>query len=134
MRRKVVWAVTAFVMTIAAASPVHGDERDAPGSEHRRSSKTMHALIGTYAGLQVLDVASTRAALSNGAVETNPIIGSMGGNAGQFIAVKAVTTAATIGVVKALQKKSPKMAIVTMAVVNGVTAAVVARNIRNARR
>jgi hypothetical protein len=51
-----------------------------------------------------------------------------------MIAVKAASTAASIYFTERAWKKNRKGAIVLMAVVNGVTAAVAARNLHNARR
>jgi hypothetical protein len=70
----------------------------------------------------------------NGAVERNPIVGSMSQSTVQFLALKAVSTAVTYAAVKAIEKHSKKAAVVTMVVLNGVTAAVVANNMKNARR
>ena len=50
------------------------------------------------------------------------------------MAVKAARTAASIYLVEKVWKKNPATAIVTMVAVNVGTAAVVARNFRNARR
>jgi hypothetical protein len=51
-----------------------------------------------------------------------------------MLAVKAVSTAASIYFAERAWKKNRKGAIVLMAAINGVTAAVVAHNLRPARR
>jgi hypothetical protein len=153
VRSKAVWGGTmAFVMAVSVAGPASAETlgtapmRPAvrPGvvsthivraAEPRPGdSKVLPVLFGTYAALQVLDVKSTTAAVRNGAVEANPMVGSMSQSTGQFLAYKAATTAVTYAVVKTIEKKSKKAAVVTMVVLNGVTAAVVANNVKNARR
>jgi hypothetical protein len=91
-------------------------------------------LYASLAGLQALDMYSTRRALGAGAREANPIVEPAAGSSGAMIAVKAASTAASIYFTERAWKKNRKGAIVLMAVVNGVTAAVAARNLHNARR
>lgn len=94
------------------------------------------ALAGLYASLgalNVLDVYSTNHALKNGAREVNPIVRSTAGNISATIALKAAATATSICFAEKLWKKNRGAAIATMVIVNGATAAVVARNFRNAR-
>ena len=95
------------------------------------SSKTLNALQASYAGLQGLDVWSTFAARTNGAREVNPV---MAGSYGKSAAIKAGLSLGTIVATRAMAKKNRKAAVVTMWVINGGTAAVVANNVRNARR
>jgi hypothetical protein len=93
-------------------------------------------LVAMYAGLgalNALDVYSTMRALDRGARETNPVVKATAGNLGVSLAVKAATTAGSIYFAEKLWKKNRAAAIVTMAAVNVATAAVVARNLRNAR-
>jgi hypothetical protein len=61
----------------------------------------------------------------------NPI---MDGGSMQMWGVKAATGVGTYFAVRSIAKKSRKGAIVTMLVLNGVTAAVAANNLKNARR
>lgn len=91
----------------------------------------LKSLVGTYAVLQGLDVYSTAVARRAGAREVNPV---MDGNMGQVIAAKAVSGLVTYYAVQKMAKKNRKGAIITMAIINGVTAAVVANNMRNSRR
>jgi len=92
----------------------------------------LSALYGSYATLQVLDVVSTRQAVAAGATEANPLMGS--GSSARMIAVKSAATALSIYVVERTWKKNRVGAIVTMLAINGMTAAITARNYRNARR
>jgi hypothetical protein len=90
----------------------------------------MYAALGA---LQALDVYSTRRALNAGAVEANPVMRKATGNAGAMLAVKALSTAGSIYFTERAWKKNRKGAVVLMAIVNGVSAAVVANNLKNAR-
>jgi hypothetical protein len=90
-------------------------------------------LYGSLGALQALDVYSTRRALRAGAREANPLLASAAGSSGTMLAVKAVSTATSIYFAERAWKKNRKGAVVLMAVINGVTAAVVARNFRHAR-
>lgn len=90
------------------------------------------ALYGTYAALQALDLYSTRRALSTGATEANPLLRSSG--TARTIAIKGAAGAATIFFAERAWKKNRAGAIALMAVLNGATAAIVARNAHNARR
>ena len=94
-------------------------------------SKTLTALQVSYVGLQGLDVWTTIAARNAGAREVNPL---MAGGHGASTAFKAAMGVGTMLATRSMAKKNKKAAIVTMAVLNGVTAAVVANNLKNARR
>lgn len=87
-------------------------------------------LYGAYASLQVMDVVSTRKALSAGAHEANPLM-TRGGTAGTF-AIKAASAVGVVYLSEKTWKKNRVGAIALMAVVNGISAAVVARNSHNA--
>ena len=98
----------------------------------KRPHKALNALQITYAGLQAADMWTTIAARNNGAREVNPL---MDGSYAKGMAFKAAMTASTMLATRAMAKKNnKKAAIVTMILVNGVTAAVVANNVRHARR
>ena len=94
-------------------------------------SRTLRALYGSYFALQGADIYSTVVARRAGAREVNPV---MDGNVGQAIAVKAVAGLTTYYAVNRMAKTNKKAAIVTMAILNGITAAVVANNIKTAGR
>ena len=95
------------------------------------SSAALKALYGSYGALQTLDMVSTIKARQQGAREVNPM---MTGSYGQSTATKALLAAATMGGVKAIQKKSPTAALVTMIALNVATVAVIATNYRNSRQ
>jgi hypothetical protein len=94
------------------------------------SSAALSVLYGSYGALQTLDMVSTIKARQQGAREVNPM---MTGSYGQATATKALLAAATMGGVKAIEKKSRTAALVTMVALNVATAAVVATNYRNLR-
>jgi hypothetical protein len=93
------------------------------------SATVLNALYGSYGALQTLDMVSTIKARQMGAREVNPL---MTGSYGQGSATKMLLTAATVGGMKALEKKSRKAAFVTMVALNAATAAIVVNNYRNA--
>ena len=98
-----------------------------PRSEVRGSSPALKTLYVSYFSLQGADVYSTMISRGTGAREVNPI---MDGNLGQMMAVKAVTGLTTYYAVNRMAKTNKKAAIVTLAILNGVTAAVVAHNMK----
>ena len=106
----------------------------APWAVHQpdQRPKALLAMYGAYAGLQVMDVVSTRKAIAAGAHESNPLMGD--GNVGRMIAVKAATGVSTIYFAERMWKKNRVGAVIVMAALNGASAAIVARNQRNARR
>ena len=94
------------------------------------------ALVALYASLgalQAMDVYSTRRAVAAGGTELNPILRKSAGSSGAMLAAKAVATAGSVFFTERAWKKNRKGAMVLMAVMNGVTAAVVANNLKNAR-
>lgn len=111
---------------------------DAPGfnlwalSQQPKRPTTLAVLYGSYGLLQGMDIVSTRKALAGGAYEANPALKK--GNMGTTIAIKAAGGAATLLIAEKMWKKNRVGAVVLMAVANGVSAAVVAHNYRNARR
>lgn len=99
--------------------------------ESPRRPAALTTLYGTYAGLQAMDVLSTRKALAGGAREQNPLMGK--GNVGRMIAVKAATGASTVFFAERMWKKNRVGAVIVMAALNGASAAIVAHNQRHAR-
>jgi hypothetical protein len=89
-------------------------------------------LYGTYAGLQVMDIVSTQKAISAGALEANPLM-KKGGMA-TAVALKAAAGVGMFYASEKMWKKNRVGAIALMAVMNGVTAAVVVHNNHNAAR
>lgn len=119
-------AVSRAAVESAATMPAWAVDRP------ERRPATLPVLYGTYAALQVLDVVSTKRALSAGATEVNPLLKS-GSNA-RTIALKAAAGAGTIFFAERAWKKNKVGAVVLMAVLNGATAAIVARNAHHATR
>jgi hypothetical protein len=90
-------------------------------------------LYVTYAVLQVLDVQSTLQALSHGQTrEANPMLGRVVGHPPALVAVKAASAVTTVLLTEYLWKKKGyrRTAVITLLVINGLTAVVVARNYR----
>ena len=91
------------------------------------------ALYAVFGALQVADAYSTRRAVTAGAVEANPLMTRASKSSGAMYAVKAASAAASIYFAEKAWKKNRKGAVIMMAVINGVSAAVVARNMANSR-
>lgn len=91
------------------------------------------ALYASLGAVQAWDVYSTSAALKAGAIERNPLVAPVVGNSGGMIALKLATAGTTVFFAERLWKKNRVAAIVMMAGINGATAAIAMRNIRNAR-
>ena len=123
-----------FGSSLRAATTAPIDARDlerrlAPAGR----SPLLLSLYGTLAGLNVLDVVSTRAAIGRGAVELNPLMKDAIGDNTLSIGIKSATTLATILAIDTIGKRSRKAGIVAAIIANGVTAAIVANNLRQAR-
>ena len=93
----------------------------------------LKAMYGTFVALQAVDLYSTSRAIDAGAREANPVVAPASGNQAAMLAIKAVTSATTVYFAERVRKRNPKASVVLMAIVNGVTAAAVAHNLRNAR-
>ena len=87
------------------------------------------AMYAAQIALQALDVHSTYSAIDKGAQEANPLMKGVVENKGAMLAVKAGVAAGTIFLAEKMWKRGSRTgAIVTMLVVNSVTAMVVANN------
>jgi uncharacterized membrane protein len=104
-----------------------------PFTVSARRPGVLPAFYASLAALQVADVYSTRRAIGGGAAEANPLMRKASASSGAMVAMKAASTAGAIYFTERAWKKSRKGAIILMAAINGVTAAVVANNLRNAR-
>jgi Domain of unknown function (DUF5658) len=116
--------------------PSHGGAAVETSRWMRDRSSRPGALLGLYASLGVLqglDLYSTRRAVDAGAHELNPVVGKAARNTGAMLALKALSTAGSIYFTERAWKKNRKGAVVLMAIVNGVTAAVVANNLKNVK-
>ena len=122
-------AVPSGPLAGASASKTPRWMLDAP----TRRPAALPAMYASLGVLQALDVYSTRRAVNAGATELNPVMRPSAKNAGAMLAVKALSTAGSIYFTERAWKKNRKGAVVLMAVVNGVTAAVVANNMKNVR-
>jgi hypothetical protein len=91
-------------------------------------------LYSTFSALQLADAYSTQRALKSGAVEVNPLMKAAAGNSGTMYATKAASAVASIYLAEKAWKKNRTGAVILMAILNGVSAAVVANNLRNAGR
>ena len=128
-------AAVAIVPTTESSS-MHGRGLLESASWMRDRTSRPRALPALYASLGVLqglDLYSTRRAVSAGANELNPIVGKAAKNTGAMLAVKALSTAGSIYFTERAWKKNRKGAVVLMAIMNGVTAAVVANNMKNVK-
>ena len=103
---------------------------DRPASGRPAALPAMYAALGA---LQAFDVYSTRRALTSGAVEANPLMRSAAGSSGTMLAVKALSTVGAVLVAERMWKKNRTGAVILLAVVNGATAAVAVRNMRNGK-
>lgn len=126
---------TSLAAAIAAAAAPASDAPVERWMVDRTVSRpaAVTVMYGTLGALQALDAYSTRRALANGAGEVNPLLKDAAGNRAGMVAAKVLSTASSIYFAERVWKKNRKAAVVLMAVVNGVTGAVVARNLRNAR-
>jgi hypothetical protein len=128
---------TAISLAVAiAAMPVPATETALePWMVDRKIGRpgAVTAMYGTLVVLQALDIYSTGRALSGGGTEVNPLLKDAAGNRAAMIAAKAISTATSIYFAERAWKKNRKGAVVLMAVVNAVTAGVVAHNLTNGR-
>lgn len=93
----------------------------------------LSTLYASYAGLAVMDVVSTQRALAAGASEQNPLVRPAAGNSAAMWAIKGASAAGTMFFAERVWKKNRTGAIVLMAVLNGISGAVVARNLSHGR-
>lgn len=101
------------------------------------SSRRPAPLVPLYASLAVLqglDIYTTSAAISRGAVEANPAMKAVAGNAWASTAVKAAATAGSIYFIERAWKQNRKGAVILATVINAATAAVVAHNTQTGRK
>jgi hypothetical protein len=129
-------ALTRTVLFPTAPAAVSGAQRPvealrpAPtaGFSGIRRPALLPALYATNVALQALDAHSTLTALNRGAREANPVMQPVVGNRSALLAVKAGAAAGTIYFAEKLWRRNRVGAVAMMAVVNGVSAAIVAHN------
>jgi hypothetical protein len=97
-----------------------------PWMEDRSAQRpgALAPMYAAFAGLQALDVYSTRRALAAGAYEANPLMRGAARHGGAMLAVKALAGAGTIYLTERAWKKNRKGAVILTAV----------RNLRNGPR
>lgn len=110
-------AAAAAAMILMIAAPAAADERPLTYS--------------AYIALQALDVHSTHRALAGGAREMNPL---MRGSDGKRVAIKAATTAVTLGLVHVVHRKNPVAGRILLGALAGTAAAIVVHNYRQVHR
>lgn len=91
------------------------------------------ALYASLGAVQAFDVYSTRRALGAGAQEINPVMKKVAGSSAAMLAVKGVSTAATIYFAERAWKQNRKGAVILMAAINGAMAAIAVRNLNSAK-
>ena len=124
-------ARVSFADQLGAASVKAIDARDFErrfATEGR--SAVLVSLYATFAGLQVMDIVSTRGALERGGAEMNPLMKEAVGSNSLSLGIKGATTAATILAIDRIGKRNRKAGIAAAVIANGVTAAIVAHNMR----
>ena len=139
------FAVSVFLLLLsatpaAAADRDHAEAAATPAlpswavERIQRRPSLLPALYASYGALQVADLVTTVRALDGGAREVNPLMKPAVGNRTVMFALKSASAAGAIYLSERMWKKNRVGAIVLMAAVNGVTAAVVAHNMRTGRR
>jgi hypothetical protein len=122
------WILPLLATVVLAGVP--GVPQEAAPQQPKRPA-ILAPLWGAYAGLQALDVHSTRRAIGSGSGrEANPLLGAAAQSSASLIAIKAASTAGVIYGTGKLWKKNRTLAVLTMVAINGATAAIVARNYR----
>jgi hypothetical protein len=104
---------------------------DAPRLDRVKPAGSRGVLLPLYASfatLQLLDAHSTLRAVRAGAVEQNPMVGSMANHPAALVAMKAGVAASTIVLADKMRNRSRVGAIVLMAGLNSLYATVVAHN------
>jgi hypothetical protein len=131
-------ASLALVFGADAAGSVQGfpPPQAIPEVEMTPKAASHQVLVPLYisaAALQMMDVHSTRRALSMGYTEGNPLMSGIASNTTALVAVKAATVATTIWMAEKLRKRNRVAAIGLMVAVNAATATIVAHNYRVTR-
>ena len=112
----------------AAATPPPQLSFPVPAGTTSPRPASLMPLYVSFASLQVLDIHSTTRALSRGAVETNPMMKGIAGNAFALSAVKVAGSAGLIYAAEKMWKKNRKAAVIFMVAANAGMAFVVQHN------
>jgi len=94
-----------------------------------RRPAALPVMYGAFAALQIADVYSTTRGIAAGRTELNPAMRPFTGSSGTMLAVKAVSSAASLYFAEKAWKKKPKAAVILMGAINGVLAAAVVTNL-----
>ena len=119
-----------FAAVTAADQRVWHVNADQEGERPKLSMGVLHALYGATAVLQAFDFHSTQQAQRVGAVEANPIMARITGNALLFAATKGAVAASTILLAHQMAKKNRLAAAITLVAINSAYAMVVRQNYR----
>jgi Domain of unknown function (DUF5658) len=101
-------------------------------ASHRRPTALI-PLYASFATLQALDLHSTHYALGRGAVEANPLMGTVANNEVGLMAIKAAGTAGVIFASERMWTRNKAAAVVFMIAANSAMAWVVQHNYRAVR-
>lgn len=125
---------SAFRASLDAAAVRPIDSREIEGRLRGGDrSPVLMSLYGSLAALNVLDVVSSRKAIAAGGTERNPLMKDAIQSNHLSLGIKAASTLGTVVMIDRISKKSRTAAIVTAVIANGVTAAIVASNLRQVR-
>ena len=128
---------TALANTVVPPVVMTVDDQPVPAAvPYRRAGgwSLMTSLYVSTAAMQALDVHSTLQALDRGAVEANPLVGSLTGRKATFIALKAGVAVSTIMAARNMSKRNKVAAVATLVAINSAYAMVVRHNYRVARQ
>jgi hypothetical protein len=133
MKRILTGVAVGLILSVsfpAAAQEIATVSLERVGPAPTRPALLLPLYAATIA-LQAYDGYSTLAALRGGHVELNPVVGSMTARPAVFIAVKAATAAWSIYAAERLWKSGHRgQALATLAISNGIMAAVAMNNAR----
>ena len=106
---------------------------DVPAPAPKTGDGVSATTYASFIGLQMLDMVTTRAAVSSGAFELNPLMRLVGAAGPGGITLKAATTAITLYRVKKLAQKNPAAARAAIDALNAATVEASLNNLTNIR-
>jgi hypothetical protein len=131
--KRLVAIVLFLLVNLSGVRAVAAAEQEELDAGDKRPA-ILPALYASLGAMQAWDVYSTRAALQAGAREANPAAAAFAGNPRSLVGVKVASTITTIFFAERMWKKNKVGAVVMLVAINGATAAVSMRNMRNASR
>ena len=124
--------VQLYIPAVSAPLPPNASVLAPPVGERR--PLVLPALYVGLVALQGADLYSTHAARTNGALELNPLLNTVGGGVAGQTAFKAALTTSSILLAERLWKKKKRVAaVVSMIAANSLMAVVVRQNMQHAR-